>query len=256
MHDPPQNHMPAYSLTFHVAALLVFFIVCSADCLVSAQPPHLSDMQQERKRMVETQLKGLGRTPVENPAVLQAMLTVPRHLFVPNSNRRLAYEDTPLPIGFGQTISQPYIVALMTQALAVEPGMKVLEVGTGSGYQAAILAQITPHVYTVEIIDQLYQTASRRLQDLGYSSVVVRQGDGYYGLSEGAPYDRIIVTCAALHIPAPLFDQLKPGGKMVIPVGGGFETQRLLLVSKDEQGGRKSETLELVRFVPLIRGTH
>jgi protein-L-isoaspartate(D-aspartate) O-methyltransferase len=256
MHDRPQNHITTNSLTFHVAALLVSLIVCSADYLASAQLLHVSDMQQERKRMVETQLKGLGRTPVENPAVLQAMLTVPRHLFVPSGNRRLAYEDTPLPIGYGQTISQPYIVALMTQALAVEPGMKVLEVGTGSGYQAAILAQITQYVYTVEIIDQLYQTASRRLRDLGYSSVIVRQGDGYYGLSEGAPYDRIIVTCAALHIPAPLFDQLKPGGKMIIPVGGGFETQRLLLVAKDEQGGRTSETLELVRFVPLIRGTH
>ncbi|AFM23853.1 protein-L-isoaspartate(D-aspartate) O-methyltransferase [Desulfomonile tiedjei] len=255
MYNCPQNRQHVFCFT-RVAALLAFLIVCSIDILVSAQSLPVSEMQQERKRMVETQFKGLGRTPIENAAVLQAMLTVPRHLFVPSSHRRLSYEDTPLPIGFGQTISQPYIVALMTQALGVEPGMKVLEIGTGSGYQAAVLAQITPHVYTVEIIEELYRSASKRLQDLGYSSVVVRQGDGYFGLSEGAPYDRIIVTCAALHIPAPLFDQLKPGGKMIIPVGGGFETQRLLLVSKDQQGGRTSQTLELVRFVPLLRGTH
>lgn len=205
--------------------------------------------------MVETQFKGFGRTPADNPAVIAAMLKVPRHAFVPSSQKALAYEDTPLPIGFGQTISQPYIVALMTQALGLTPGMSVLEVGTGSGYQAAILAEITQRVYTMEIIGQLYETSAKTLRGLGYDSVVVRKGDGYYGLSEFAPFDRIIVTCAALHIPAPLFEQLKSGGKMVIPVGGGFDTQRLLLVTKDEQGSRTSKTLELVRFVPLIRGT-
>jgi protein-L-isoaspartate(D-aspartate) O-methyltransferase len=204
--------------------------------------------------MVETQLKGFGRTSIDDPAVIKAMLKVPRHAFVPSSQKALAYEDSPLPIGFGQTISQPYIVALMTQALGLTPEMSVLEVGTGSGYQAAILAEITRHVYTMEIIDQLYQTSAKTLHGLGYNSVVVRKGDGYYGLSEFAPFDRIIVTCAALHVPPPLFEQLKVGGKMVIPVGGGFDTQRLLLITKDEQGGRTSKTLELVRFVPLIRG--
>ncbi|MBI5252112.1 MAG: protein-L-isoaspartate(D-aspartate) O-methyltransferase [Desulfomonile tiedjei] len=204
--------------------------------------------------MVQTQLKGFGRTTISDSSVLKAMLKVPRHYFVPDSQKPYAYQDSPLPIGFGQTISQPYIVALMTQALELTSGMSVLEVGTGSGYQAAILGEITRSVYTIEVIRQLYETASKRLRDLGYNSMVVRQGDGYYGLPELGPFDRIIVTCAALHVPPPLFEQLKPGGKMVIPVGGSFETQRLLLVTKDERGGRTSKTLELVSFVPLIRG--
>ena len=143
----------------------------------------------------------------------------------------------------------------MTQALELRPDMKVLEVGTGSGYQAAILAEITPHVFTIEIIRPLYQNAKDRLQNLGYKTVNVALGDGYYGMKDAAPFDRIIVTCAALHVPPPLFEQLKPGGSMIIPVGGGFETQRLLLITKDEEGRRTSKTLELVRFVPLIRGT-
>jgi protein-L-isoaspartate(D-aspartate) O-methyltransferase len=205
--------------------------------------------------MVETQLKGMGRTTIIDKAVLAAMLKVPRHLFVPESMTNQAYEDSPLPIGHGQTISQPYIVALMTQALELRPDMKVLEVGTGSGYQAAILAEITPHVFTIEIITPLYQNAKDRLQNLGYKTVKVSLGDGYYGMKDAAPFDRIIVTCAALHVPPPLFEQLKPGGCMIIPVGGGFETQRLLLITKDEEGRRTSKTLELVRFVPLIRGT-
>ncbi|MCA1960994.1 MAG: protein-L-isoaspartate(D-aspartate) O-methyltransferase [Desulfomonile sp.] len=214
-----------------------------------------SERRQERETMVFTQLKGHFRTEIADKVVIDAMLKVPRHLFIPPANRAFAYYDTPVPIGHGQTISQPYIVALMTQALDVRPGMKVLEVGTGSGYQAAILAEITPHVFTIEIIEPLYKNAQAVLTTLGYSSVAVRLGDGYYGIQEYSPFDRIIVTCAALHIPPPLFEQLKPGGKMVIPVGGPFETQRLLLVTKDQEGGRTSKTLELVRFVPLIRGT-
>jgi protein-L-isoaspartate(D-aspartate) O-methyltransferase len=140
----------------------------------------------------------------------------------------------------------------MTEALDLEPGMKALEVGTGSGYQAAVLAEITPEVYTIEILEPLVERAKKTLTDLGYKTVVVRQGDGYYGMSDIAPFDRIIVTCAALHVPPPLFHQLRPGGKMVIPVGGRFETQRLLLVTKDDKGQRSSKTLELVRFVPLV----
>jgi protein-L-isoaspartate(D-aspartate) O-methyltransferase len=143
----------------------------------------------------------------------------------------------------------------MTQALELKPGMKVLEIGTGSGYQAAILEEITPQVFTIEIIKALYDSARDRLKNLGYVKAQVRRGDGYYGWPEVAPFDRIIVTCAALHIPPPLWEQLSPGGKMIIPVGGNFETQRLLLVSKDESGGRTSKTIELVRFVPLIRDT-
>lgn len=206
----------------------------------------------ERRRMVETQLKAFGRTPVTDAAVIQAMLKVPRHLFIPQTGRAYAYDDSPVPIGHGQTISQPYIVALMTQALELKPGMKVLEIGTGSGYQAALLAEITPHVYTIEIIRPLYESAQERLRALGYTSCVVRLGDGYYGMAESAPFDRIIVTCAALHIPPPLWEQLKAGGRMVIPIGGPYETQRLLLVTKDDQGRRSSRNLELVRFVPLV----
>ncbi len=203
--------------------------------------------------MVESQFKGWGRTTISDAAVLQAMLKVPRHFFVPPNHIALAYQDSPVPIGHGQTISQPYIVALMTQALELKPGMKVLEVGTGSGYQAAVLAEITPDVFTIEIIRPLYAAAADRLKALGYGSVKALLGDGYHGWKQFGQFDRIIVTCAALHVPPPLFDQLKPGGKMVIPVGGTFETQRLLLVTKDEGGGRSSKALELVRFVPLIR---
>jgi protein-L-isoaspartate(D-aspartate) O-methyltransferase len=212
-----------------------------------------TENQQERTQMVDTQLKGMGRTEIIDKAVLDAMLKVPRHLFVPEAVRNLAYRDAPVPVGYGQTISQPYIVALMTQALELKPGMKVLEIGTGSGYQAAIAAEVTPLVFTVEIIRPLYESAASRLKNLGYLTVRTLEGDGYYGWPEFAPFDRIIVTCAALHVPPPLFDQLVPSGKMVIPVGGNFETQRLLLITKDENGGRRSETLSLVRFVPLIR---
>ncbi len=216
--------------------------------------PVFAERQQERARMVETQLKGLGRTPISDRGVIQAMLNVPRHLFVSEPLRALAYNDSPLPIGQGQTISQPYIVALMTQALELTSEMKVLEVGTGSGYQAAILSTVTPHVFTIEILKPLYEDARDKLKKLGYDKVVVRLGDGYYGLQEFAPFDGIIVTCASQHVPPSLFDQLKPGGRMVIPVGGPFETQRLIMVTKDQSGGRSSKTLELVRFVPLIRG--
>jgi protein-L-isoaspartate(D-aspartate) O-methyltransferase len=218
-------------------------------------PAAFSERQADRKQMVESQFKGWGRTTISDAAVLQAMLKVPRHLFVPPNHIALAYQDSPVPIGHGQTISQPYIVALMTQALELKPGMKVLEIGTGSGYQAAVLAEITPDVFTIEIIRPLYEAAADRLKKLRYGSVKVLLGDGYHGWKDFAPFDRIIVTCAALHIPPPLFDQLKPGGKMVIPVGGTFETQRLLLVTKDESGGRTSQALELVRFVPFVRGT-
>jgi protein-L-isoaspartate(D-aspartate) O-methyltransferase len=229
-------------------------LVCASDPSWADLTELFAERQAQRTRMVTTQFHGGGRTAITNPAVIDAMLKVPRHLFVPEAQRPFAYDDTALPIGHGQTISQPYIVALMTQALELQSGMKVLEIGTGSGYQAAVLAEATPDVYTIEIVAPLYEAAARRLQGLGYRTVKVKLGDGYYGWEEIAPFDRIIVTCASLHIPPPLFEQLKPGGKMVIPVGGGFETQRLLLVSKDQDGRRSSKTLESVRFVPLIRG--
>lgn len=244
--------------TIRVLALLwaILQIGGSSDLLAAARPdpPAFSERQKERDHMVQVGFKGLGRAAITETAVIGAMEKVPRHFFVPDSAKPIAYQDSPLPIGYGQTISQPYIVALMTQALDLKPGMKVLEIGTGSGYQAAILAEITPQVFTVEIIKPLYESAKDRLAQLRYDSVKISPGDGYYGWKEFAPFDCIIVTCASLHIPPPLFEQLKPGGKMVIPVGGNFETQRLLLVTKDESGARTSKTLELVRFVPLIRG--
>jgi len=239
------------------AVILVLACCCAFDlsraCAGEEEIAPFSERVAQRREMVETQLKGWGRTTITDRSVLDAMLRVPRHAFIPEAQRRLAYEDGPVPIGYGQTISQPYIVALMTQALELRSGMKVLEIGTGSGYQAAILAEITPHVYTIEIIRPLFEKAEQTLKTLGYNTVKTRLGDGYYGRAEFGPFDGIIVTCAALHVPPPLLDQLKPGGRIVIPVGGPFETQRLLMVTKDEGGRRTSTTLSLVRFVPLVR---
>ncbi|MFO8006602.1 MAG: protein-L-isoaspartate(D-aspartate) O-methyltransferase [Candidatus Brocadiia bacterium] len=210
--------------------------------------PRFEQRAEERRRMVRTQI---ARREVEDERVLAAMRHVPRHLFVPPGGRGAAYDDRPLPIGEGQTISQPYIVAYMTDLLELEPGDKVLEVGTGSGYQAAVLSEITPHVYTIEIIEELAESARRRLDRLGYDTVAVKHGDGYYGWEEHAPFDAIIVTAAAGHVPPPLLDQLKPGGRMVIPVGGVFEVQRLILVTKDADGNVRSKSVLAVRFVPM-----
>ncbi len=185
--------------------------------------------------------------------VLEAMARVPRHLFVPEKLRRYAYENRPLPIGFGQTISQPYIVALMTDLVEPAPGRIVLEVGTGSGYQAALLADLGMRVYTMEIIEPLAEAATARLEKLGYGNVTTRWGDGYDGWPEQAPFDAIIVTAAASHIPPPLLAQLKPGGRMVIPVGGRFLTQQLVVVEKDADGRIRTRQILPVRFVPLRR---
>ncbi|MEE8559347.1 MAG: protein-L-isoaspartate(D-aspartate) O-methyltransferase [Alphaproteobacteria bacterium] len=185
--------------------------------------------------------------------VLEAMARVPRHVFVPEKLRRYAYENRPLPIGFGQTISQPYIVALMTDLVEPAPGRIVLEVGTGSGYQAALLADLGMRVYTMEIIEPLAEAAKARLEKLGYGNVTTRWGDGYDGWPEQAPFDAIIVTAAASHIPPPLLAQLKPGGRMVIPVGGRFLTQQLVVVEKDADGRIRTRQILPVRFVPLRR---
>ena len=202
-----------------------------------------------RQRMVETQLKS---RKIKDPQTLAAMGRVPRHLFVESSLQDQAYNDYPLPIGLGQTISQPYIVALMTELLHLKGGEKVLEVGTGSGYQAAVLAQITDKVYTVEIYRTLGERARERLEHLGYGRVEVKLGDGYFGWEEKGPFDAIIVTAAANHIPPPLIKQLKEGGRMVIPVGAPFYTQNLMLLEK--KGGEiRSTTITQVIFVPLIR---
>jgi protein-L-isoaspartate(D-aspartate) O-methyltransferase len=187
--------------------------------------------------------------------VLQALGEVPRHEFVPARVRGEAYVNHPLPIGHGQTISQPYIVALMTHLVRPAPDHAVLEVGTGSGYQAAVLAKLVRQVYSIEIIEPLAEQAAGRLSDLGYDNVTTRLGDGYYGWSEQAPFDAIVVTAAASHVPPPLIEQLKPGGRMVIPVGGRFQVQYLLLVEKTRTGQVMTRQIASVRFVPLT-GEH
>jgi protein-L-isoaspartate(D-aspartate) O-methyltransferase len=183
--------------------------------------------------------------------VMSAMGRVERHKFVPLSQQSRAYANMPLPIGHGQTISQPYIVALMTDLIRIDPGDKVLEIGTGSGYQAAVLAEMGAEVFTIEIIKPLASQASKRLTSLGYDTVKTRKGDGYYGWQEEAPFDAIVVTAAASHIPPPLIRQLKPGGVMVIPVGSRFLVQQLVLVSKNGAGDITTRQILPVRFVPL-----
>ncbi|MEF8787425.1 MAG: protein-L-isoaspartate(D-aspartate) O-methyltransferase [Planctomycetota bacterium] len=192
------------------------------------------------------------RTPREqSERVLDAMRTVPRHEFVLPEYRDRAYSDTPLPIGHDQTISQPYIVALMTDRLEPEADDRVLEVGTGSGYQAAVLSELCAEVYTVEIVEGLAQQARKRLESLGYDNVHVRHGDGFYGWEEHAPFDAIIVTAAPEELPQRLLDQLKSGGRMVIPVGEQYGVQRLLAVTKTEEGEIRRQMICPVRFVPM-----
>ncbi len=219
------------------------------------RPSASSERIDERKAMVDRQIAYplYGRDPVTDAKVLEAMATVPRHVFVPPDRRATAYSDSPLPIGHGQTISQPYIVAYMTELLALEPGDKVLEVGTGSGYQAAVLAQLTSEVYTIEIIEPLAERAAATLAAQGYESIKTKRADGYFGWKEHAPFDAIIVTAAAGHVPPPLWSQLRPGGRMAIPVGGTYEVQRLLMLAKTKEGERESRSVMAVRFVPLTR---
>jgi len=206
--------------------------------------------KQTRLRMVETQIRRRG---VKNKTVLAAMRNVPRHEFVPQKLRALSYEDRPLPIGHGQTISQPYIVAYMSELLTPKKEHKVLEVGTGSGYQAAVLGEIVSKVYTIEVIEELGKSAKARLANLEYKNIEVKIADGYHGWKEHAPFDSIIVTCAADHVPPPLVQQLKPGGKMCIPVGPVFYEQQLVLVTKRKDGSVRSKSVLPVRFVPFVR---
>lgn len=253
-------------LSLGCAAIMIIILLCSPVPLAFPQRdielnyagitatdwtrPRFSELREERALMVDNQI-ARHRPAVRNNAVLEAMRQVPRHLFVPGYLRGVAHADRPLPIGHGQTISQPYIVAFMTAALAMQPGAKVLEIGTGSGYQAAVLSELTPKVFTMEIIHPLGEQARTRLQKLQYQTANVRIGDGYFGWPEEAPFDGIIVTCAAGHIPPPLIEQLRPGGRMVIPVGGAFQVQRLMVVTKDERGTAHTEELLPVLFVPM-----
>jgi protein-L-isoaspartate(D-aspartate) O-methyltransferase len=206
---------------------------------------------RQREEMVQRQLRGRDIT---DPLVLEAMRTVPRHEFVRPQERDQAYRDSPLPIGYGQTISQPYIVALMTQLISPRPGMRALEIGTGSGYQAAVLAEILDEVYTIEIVEPLADWGASNLRRSGYERVQVRQADGYYGWPEHAPFDVIVVTAAAGSIPPPLIEQLADDGVMVIPVGSPFRTQMLTLVRR-EGNDITTEAVLPVRFVPFVRAS-
>jgi protein-L-isoaspartate(D-aspartate) O-methyltransferase len=198
--------------------------------------------------MIEIHLRGRD---IRDPRVLRAMAKVPRHLFVPPHLRAQAYADRPLPIGQGQTISQPYIVALMTQLVRPQPGDKVLEIGTGSGYQAAVLAELAGEVYTIEIIPELAEQAKRRLKELGYENIHVRTGDGYKGWPEVAPFDAIVVTAAPSHVPPPLLEQLADGGRLVIPVDTSIYQQTLKLITRQGDNYRE-EDITGVAFVPLV----
>jgi len=213
--------------------------------------PKAEDYAQQREMMVEQQIVARG---IKSKRVLDAMNSVPRHMFVPVGYRRGSYFDQPLPIGSGQTISQPYIVALMTEMLDVNSDDVVLEIGTGSGYQAAVLSTIVKKLYTIEIIEELGMQAAQLLKSLEYDNVEVKISDGGLGLPEKAPFDAIIVTAAAPEIPDPLIKQLKPGGRMVIPVDNNSYSQDLLIVEKDKNGNIETKSTIPVRFVPLVKG--
>lgn len=220
----------------------------------SAPPPSVGGADPTVSLPMATSRAFDDHQRIRNTKVLEAMRKVPRHLFVPPEMQREAYVNRPLPIGFGQTISQPFIVGMMTELLNPKPGEKILEIGTGSGYQAAILTEFTPEVYTIEIVQPLHQQARGRLQKFGLGAERVIQGDGYFGLEKAAPFDGIIVTAAADHIPPPLIQQLKPGGRMIIPIGPVHATQRLVVVEKDASGKVKSRSVHPVKFVPLTGG--
>jgi len=229
-----------------VAQYLLFAAIATAGC--GQQTPTSADFAEQRQRMVEQQLKPRG---IKDERVLAAMTKVPREEFIPLDARADAYEDGPLPIGYDQTISQPYVVAFMTEQLRPKQNDRVLEIGSGSGYQAAILAELVKEVYTVEIVPALGKTAEATLQRLGYKNVHIKVGDGYKGWPEEAPFDAIIVTCAPEKVPQPLVDQLEEGGRMVIPVGERF-AQQLHLFEKKNGQLKESVTLP-VRFVPMLR---
>lgn len=234
-----------------VLALLVLSISaasCTAGDRRSSQKPQteVSDYERKRNRMVSEQIEARG---VDNPQVLESMRSVERHLFVPEADRWEAYEDRPLSIGEGQTISQPYIVAFMTQAIKPKKTDRVLEIGTGCGYQAAVLSRVVERVYTIEIIDELAKSAKERLVKLNYKNISVRSGDGYAGWAQEAPFDAIIVTAAPEKIPPKLIEQLKTGGRLIAPVGS--DLQDLILVTKQLDGTIVKRNVMAVRFVPM-----
>ena len=209
-----------------------------------------NDFINLRIKMIKNQIERRG---IKDKKVFDSMKDVPRHLFVPKDSQKYAYDDRPLPIGYGQTISQPYIVALMTELLNLNYNDKVLEIGTGSGYQAAVLSKIVEKVYTIEIYKELSKQAEKRFKSLGYNNIKTLNADGYYGWEEFAPYNSIIVTCAPSFVPPPLIHQLKVGGVMVIPVGPPFTVQKLLLIRKINKDNVITEEICSVSFVPFIR---
>ena len=224
---------------------VLFFLLFSISC--TQNDPNFDRL---RKLMIKNQLQSRG---IRDDAVLEVMRSVERHNFVPENYRDRAYSDGPLPIGHGQTISQPYIVAFMTEQLQVSSQHKVLEIGTGSGYQAAILGELAKHVFTIEIIPELAEGAKNILNHLSYKNITVRAGDGYKGWPEEAPFERIMVTAAPTEVPQTLVDQLAPGGRMILPVGAQFLVQYLWVIEKDDQGTVTKEKILPVRFVPMVK---
>ncbi len=224
---------------------VLFFLLFSISC--TQNDPNFDRL---RKLMIKNQLQSRG---IRDDAVLEVMRSVERHNFVPENYRDRAYSDGPLPIGHGQTISQPYIVAFMTEQLQVSSQHKVLEIGTGSGYQAAILGELAKHVFTIEIIPELAEGAKNILNHLSYKNITVRAGDGYKGWPEEAPFERIMVTAAPAEVPQTLVDQLAPGGRMILPVGAQFLVQYLWVIEKDDQGTVTKEKILPVRFVPMVK---
>lgn len=245
----------------YIAIIAGLCVLTSGHEISYAEDFGVEDFAQARRNMIkaiEADVRATSRhinKRTLDAGVIAALGRVPRHEFVPPAERRFAYANRPLPIGHGQTISQPYIVALMTDLLQLRPNHLVLEIGTGSGYQAAILAELVTQVYTIEIIEPLGKQAIKRLNRLGYDKVKARIGDGYYGWQGSGPFDAIVVTAAASHIPPPLIRQLKPGGRMIIPVGSRFLVQQLVLVEKDMLGKLTTRQILPVRFVPLT-GSH
>ncbi len=240
---PNTRRLASCMASIEVMALALLVLLSPSDSAAS----------DELDEPIQHMLAVISDYGMNDPEVLKAMERVPRHEFVPDENRPYSYQDTPLAIGYGQTISQPYIVAEMTRQLQLTPASKVLEIGTGSGYQAAVLAELTPQVYSIEIIEPLLERARATLEKQGYDTIQLQHGDGYYGWPEMAPFDGIIVTCAAGEIPPPLVQQLAAGGRMLIPVGKRFGTQYLILVTKNQDGSVSSKNLMAVRFVPLVR---
>ncbi len=234
----------------YLFAIVMTMNVCADERFATQR----QQMVREIRQSVEDTTRYIGRSAL-NERVMSAMGTVPRHEFVPPSLQSVAYQNRPLPIGHGQTISQPYIVALMTDLVNLDEEDTVLEIGTGSGYQAAILSELVKNVYSIEIVAALGLSAGQRLQKLAYNNVETRIGDGYYGWPEQGPFDAIVVTAASSHIPPPLVQQIKPGGIMLIPVGSQFQVQQLTLVRKDKEGGVITRQVLPVRFVPLT-GEH